>query len=153
MEIRHLNLAMILFKLLFILQIQKALILFSLSVLFFTGFTQSMFFSPPPPPPHLLRQTHTTTHPWPHLFTAVVLALLLPLPMLLSHCLLIDYVWTHSTQPKAKRHTCPGERQVFHPVTLSSDQVHGCHSVLVTANPWATRYTKTLWEYRANRTA
>lgn len=83
-----------------------------------------------------------------HLFTAVVvLVLLLPLPML-SHWLLAASAWIHSTPPpKANGHTCPGEGQICRPVIPSTGQAPGCQSALMAANPWATRYSKTLWEY------
>lgn len=84
-----------------------------------------------------------------HLFTAVVLlALLLPLPMLLSHWLLAASVWIHSSPvPQTNGHTCSGEGQIFCPVTLSTGQTPECQSALMAANPRATRYSKTLWEY------
>lgn len=98
---------------------------------------------------------HTYTSPFPrfpfctHLFTAVVvLALLLPLPMLLPHWLLAASVWIHSSPvPQTNGHTCSGEGQIFCPVTLSTGQAPDCQSALMAANPRATRYSKTLWEY------
>lgn len=85
----------------------------------------------------------------PHLFTAVVvLALLLPLPMLLSHWMLTASAWIYCTPLReANGHTCPGEGQICRPVTLSTSQAPGCQSVLIAANTWATRYSKTLWEH------
>ncbi len=84
-----------------------------------------------------------------HLFTAVVLlALLLPLPMLLSHWLLAASAWIHSTPlSEANGHTCPGEGQICCPIILPTGQAPGCQSVLMSANPWALKYSRTLWEY------
>lgn len=136
-EIRQSNPEKILLKVLFTLQLQETMML-----LFFSWTPSGLLYRdtlqwvqvPPPCVPVCS-----------HLLTAVVvLALLLPLPMLLSHQVLSTSAWIYSTPlPEANGHTCPGEGQICRPVTLSS----GCQSVLMAVNPCATRYNKTLWEY------
>lgn len=82
-----------------------------------------------------------------HLLTVVV-ALLLPLPMLLSLWLLTSFTWTPSTPAsKASWHTFPGEEQTCCSVSLFTAQALGCQSALIAAKACAMLYSKTVWEY------
>ncbi|KAG7242541.1 hypothetical protein INR49_020254 [Caranx melampygus] len=57
--------------------------------------------------------------------------------------LLAASVWIHSSPvPETNGYTCPGEGQIFCPVTLSTGQAPDCQSALMAANPQATRTSK-----------
>lgn len=82
-----------------------------------------------------------------HLLVVLVLALLFPLPILLSHWPSLCLDLFHDSIPEATGHTCSDEGQIYRPVALFTCQAPDCQSALMAANPWATRCSKTLWQY------